>query len=122
MVEEGLTMTTKTAEYARSTAGAQEWEPFVVGGVALGEVHWVRTEGAEGATLYVGLWRSEPQSFPYPFNADETIHALEGELVIDLENGEQVTLRAGDIASFTKGTKSTWTVTEPFKKLFVISG
>src|SRR5215471_7481620 len=99
-------MTTKTAEYARSTATAQEWEPFIVGGVALGEVHWIRTQGADESTLYVGLWRAEPQSFEYPFNADETIHALDGELVIDLESGEQVTLRAGDIASFTKGTKS----------------
>jgi uncharacterized cupin superfamily protein len=33
-----------------------------------------------------------------------------------------VTLRPGDIASFTKGSKSRWTVTEPFMKLFVISG
>lgn len=115
-------MTTQTAEYAMSLATAEEWEPFVVGGEALGEVHWVRTEGAEGATLAVGLWRCDPQSFPYPFSADETIHALEGELVIDLESGDKVTLRAGDIASFTKGTMSTWTVTQPFKKLFVISG
>jgi hypothetical protein len=116
-------MTTQTSEYARSVITAQEWEPFVVGGVAIGEVHWIRTEGAEGATLNVGLWRSEPQSFAYPFNADETIHALEGELIIDLvESGEKVMLKAGDVASFTKGTKSTWTVAEPFKKLFVISG
>lgn len=116
-------MTTQTPEYARSVITAKEWEPFVVGGVAIGEVHWIRTEGAEGATLNVGLWRSEPQTFPYPFNADETIHALEGELIIDLvESGEKVTLKPGDVASFTKGTKSTWTVAEPFKKLFVISG
>jgi uncharacterized cupin superfamily protein len=115
-------MTTKTTEYARSVITAQDWEPFIVAGEAIGEVHWIRTEGSEGATLAVGLWRSEPQSFPYPFNADETIHALDGELVIDLESGEQVTLRPGDVASFTKGTKSTWTVIEPFKKLFVISG
>ncbi|MEJ2865600.1 cupin domain-containing protein [Actinomycetospora flava] len=116
-------MATTTSEYTRSVADATEWEPFMAGGEAVGEVHWIRTEGAEGATLNVGLWRSEPQSFPYPFTADETIHALEGELVVDLvESGEQVVLRRGDIASFTKGTKSTWTVTEPFKKFFVISG
>jgi uncharacterized protein len=116
-------MADETTEYARSTTTAQEWEPFMAGGEAVGEVHWIRTEGAEGATLNVGLWRSGPQSFPYPFTADETIHALEGELVVDLvESGEQVVLRPGDIASFTKGTKSTWTATEPFKKLFVISG
>jgi hypothetical protein len=115
-------MTTKTAEYAKSDAATEDYEPFMVGGEAIGEVHWIRTEGAEDATLAVGLWRSEPQSFPYPFNADETIHALKGELVVDLESGEKVTLRPGDVASFTKGTKSTWTVTQPFAKLFVISG
>lgn len=114
---------TQTPHYARSAVTAEEWEPFVVGGEAVGEVHWIRTEGAEGATLNVGLWRSEPQSFPYPFTADETIHALEGELVIDMvETGEKVVLKPGDVASFTKGTRSTWTVTSPFKKLFVISG
>lgn len=116
-------MTTQTPAYALSVVTAEEWEPFVVGGEAIGEVHWIRTEGAEGATLNVGLWRSDPRSFPYPFNADETIHVLEGELVIDLvESGEKVVLQPGDVASFTKGTKSTWTVTSPFKKLFVISG
>jgi uncharacterized cupin superfamily protein len=113
---------TTTPEYSQSVADASAYEPFIVGGEAVGEVHWIRTEGAEGATLAVGLWRSEPASFPYPFNADETIHALEGELVIDLESGEKVVLGPGDIASFTKGTNSTWTVTAPFKKLFVISG
>lgn len=115
-------MTMTTLEYALCDVQADEYEPFLVDGEAVGEVHWVRTRGAEDATLQVGLWRSGPQSFPYPFGADETIHALEGELVIDLAGGEQVVLRPGDIASFTKGTQSTWTITEPFKKLFVISG
>jgi uncharacterized cupin superfamily protein len=115
-------VTTTTNEYVLSTAAAEEWEPFLVDGVAYGEVHWLRKQGAEGRTLLAGLWRSEPQQFPYPFTADETIHALSGELVIDLDSGERVTLRKGDIASFTKGANSTWTVTEPFKKLFVING
>lgn len=115
-------MAVTTAEYASSTVDATEWEPFIVGGDAVGEVHWIRTEGAEGATLSVGLWRSDEQSFPYPFNADETIHALDGELLIELESGEKVTLTNGDVASFTKGTMSTWTVVSPFKKLFIISG
>jgi len=115
-------MTVKTQEYAMSSTEASEWEPFMVDGTAIGEVHWVRSEGAEGAALAVGLWRSEPQSFPYPFGADETIHALDGELLIELDSGESVTLKPGDIASFTKGTMSTWTVVTPFKKLFVISG
>ncbi|MDQ4092445.1 MAG: cupin domain-containing protein [Actinomycetota bacterium] len=115
-------MTTKSAEYVLSATSTDDYKPFIVGGEAIGEVHRIRTEGSEGATLAVGLWRSEPQSFPYPFNSDETIHALEGELVVDLDSGQMVTLRAGDIASFAKDTKSMWIVTQPFKKLFVIGG
>ena len=119
-----MTATTKitTSEYAASSIDATEWEPFMVGDTAIGEVHWIRSEGAEGMALAVGLWRSETQSFPYPFNADETIHALDGELLIELESGEKVTLTPGDVVSFTKGTMSTWTVVSPFKKLFIISG
>lgn len=115
-------MTTSATAYHLSDVSAAAWEPFMVGDTAIGEVVWIRTEGAEGSTLAVGLWKSDPQSFPYPFATDETIHALEGELVITLEDGETVTLRPGDIASFVKGTQSTWEVTEPFKKLFIVSG
>ncbi|OZC63704.1 hypothetical protein CH306_26070 [Rhodococcus sp. 15-725-2-2b] len=94
----------------------------MVGDKAVGEVHWVRTTAAdEGKTLFIGLWRSDEQTFPYPFNQDETIHVLEGELLVEYPSGEKVTFVAGDIASFTKGTTTTWTVVKPFKKLFVIS-
>ena len=104
-----------------STVDATHYEPFMVGDTAVGEVHWIRNGGADGTTLAVGLWRCEPSDFPYPFATDETIHALEGALDIKLESGELVTLRPGDVASFVKGTRSHWTVREPFKKLFVVS-
>lgn len=113
---------TSTASYHTSNADVQDYEPFIVGGQALGEVHWIRDEGSDGATLLVGMWKCEPSSFAYPFGNDETIYALDGELEIVLTSGETVTLRAGDIASFKKGTESTWTVKSAFKKLFVISG
>lgn len=115
--------TTTAAPYKTSTVGAEEYVPFIVDGAAVGEVHWIRNEAA-GAndTLLVGLWRSEPTTVPYFFGEDETIHALEGELQITLDSGEVITLTPGDIASFDKGTTSTWTVVSPFKKLFVISG
>ena len=115
--------TTTAAAYKASTIDAEDYGPFMVDGTAVGEVHWIRNEAA-GAndTLLVGLWRSEPTTVPYFFGEDETIHALEGELQITLESGEVVTLTPGDIASFDKGTKSTWTIMSSFKKLFIISG
>lgn len=111
-----------TATHHASTVDAADYEPFIVGDQAIGEVHWIRNGGADGTTLAVGLWRCEPRSFPYPFAVDETIHALGGVLDIELADGTLITLRAGDIVSFAKGTESTWTVRERFSKLFVASG
>jgi uncharacterized cupin superfamily protein len=108
--------------YSMSTIDAIEYEPFLVEGAPFGEVHWIRTTGVGGTVLFVGLWRAEPMVTPYVFGEDETIHALEGELKIDIADGETVVLTAGDVASFAKGTVSTWTIVKPFKKLFVISG
>lgn len=113
---------TTTVAFDASSADAEAYEPFLVDGTAVGEVHWIRKEGSEGRTLFVGLWRHTPSTFPYNFGEDETIYALEGALEVAIDGGETVTLRAGDIYSFAKGTTSTWTVVEPFKKLFVISG
>lgn len=117
-----MTETTTTA-YVRSDVDATVWEPFIVGDKAVGEVHWIRTEAAEAdRVLFVGLWRSEPQTFPYPFAQDETIQVVEGELLVEYPSGEKLTFLPGDVASFTKGTETTWTVVKSFKKLFVISG
>lgn len=112
----------KADEYFRSSTTTETYEPFIVNGTAVGEVHWIRQTAVGGNTLLAGLWRAEPLTTPYFFGEDEVIHALEGELEIVLETGESVTLTAGDIASFSKGTNSVWTVKSSFKKLFVISG
>jgi uncharacterized protein len=42
-------------------------------------------------------------------------------VAIDLATGEHIELKAGDIASFPKGTQSVWTFSEPFKKFTVSS-
>ena len=118
-----MTQNNTATSYSASTVDAEVYEPFMVDGTAVGQVHWIRDKSAgANSVLLVGLWKSEPAAFPYFFGDDETIHALEGELTIELESGETVTLKPGDVASFAKGTKSTWTVVSSFKKLFIISG
>jgi hypothetical protein len=115
-------MTTAPLTHHAASVDTTDYEPFLLGDEAIGEVSWIRNGGSEGTILAVGLWRCEPRSFPYPFGADETIHALDGVLDITLADSTVVTLEKGDIASFAKGTDSTWTVREPFLKLFVVSG
>jgi len=105
-----------------STITATSYEPFMVEGEHVGEVHWLRVGSGGEGQLYAGLWTCEPRDIPYTFPGDETFQVLEGEVHIELEDGESVDLKPGDIVSFTKGQKAHWTITKPFKKFFVVSG
>lgn len=115
-------MTADKSRYSRSDIHVDAYEPFLVGGTQCGEVHWLRKEGSGGSTLATGLWRSQARAFDYPFGEDETIHVLAGQLTVQLDTGEPLVLSPGDVASFAKGTQSRWTVTDGFKKFFVVSG
>jgi uncharacterized cupin superfamily protein len=105
-----------------SNVGTQDFEPYEQETLTLGDVHWLRIGSGGDGELYTGLWRHGPADFSYVFPGDETFHVLEGEVTIDVEGAESVTLRPGDIASYAKGQSSTWHITQPFKKFFVISG
>ncbi len=109
------------SKHIKSSLSTTEYEPFMVGDKQAGEVHWLTTQNSSGAPTYSGLWRCEPMTFEYEFPGDEIFHIIEGTLKIDLEDGSSVTVSEGDIISFDKGVKSTWTVQSSFKKFFVIS-
>lgn len=120
-------MTTTRLTVARSTVDAETYEPFhgfdaVLEGDPAAAVSWLRTTSAGDGVLYTGLFVAHPSRFRYTFAADESFHVLAGQVSIELDDGETVHLHQGDIASFPKGAGSTWTVTEPLKKFFVISG
>ena len=105
-----------------SRVDVQNFEPFMVEGKPFGEVHWLRQGSSGAGLLLTGLWTHEPATFPYTFPADETFHLLEGKVCITVEGLAPVNLAPGDIVSFRKGQISTWTISEPLKKFFVISG
>jgi|SRR5689334_4981643 uncharacterized cupin superfamily protein len=110
------------ADVQKSSISAENYEPFMYEGKELGEVSWLRTESGGEGMLFAGLWRTEPVTVDYTFEGDETFHVLKGRVTIDVEGQSPVELGVGDIASYRKGTKSIWRVTEPFQKFFVISG
>ena len=76
---------------------------------------------------FIGLHKqtqmvSQPiQAFEYEFPGDEIFQILQGNLQVAISDGDIVDLREGDIVSFNKGLKSTWTIQSSFKKFFVIS-
>jgi uncharacterized cupin superfamily protein len=103
---------------------SDDYEPLIIDGEPIGEVHWLRAEGSDGNPHEACLWRtSAPATYDYLFTGDESFLVLDGTASIELvETGETVELKAGDLASFDKGTRSVWKFTEPFKKFTVITG
>jgi uncharacterized cupin superfamily protein len=81
--------------------------------------------------LQVGFWevtRAEAVALqgddpaPSSFAGDETLMVLEGEVEIEIESGERLTFRAGDVASFRKNTKARWRFqSDKFKEFFIYS-
>lgn len=97
------------------------FEPF-----ELGTVQWLRRPGDNGnEALSAGIWKVTPEQAPEPFdlpiNEDETIYIVSGHLHIEVLDGDSFDLKAGSMASFSKGAKTRWTVVEPTVEFFVYS-
>ncbi len=103
---------------------ADDWEPMELPTGTVGEVHSLRSDDGE-RPYEAGLWRvtgALPAPFAYDFGENETIHVLEGAVVIEVDAGPVLELGPGDIASFAAGSRAVWRITRtPFKELFVLS-
>ena len=106
------------------------WGPFdyvepETGPQTYGEIILFRAGGSGQGTLLVGLWRvTEPSTSPMYTSqlGDETFLVLEGEVSIDvLDTGEKLEFGPGQVGSWSKGTRTVWTIKSPFKKLFVVA-
>ena len=105
-------------------ADADDWGPSIAVGIPVGaERIALRSRGSTGV-LKAGVFRvTEPTpapAEPYVIPGDETFIVLEGEVEIECE-GETIRLKAGDMASFTTGQVTKWTIVKPFKKFFVVT-
>jgi uncharacterized cupin superfamily protein len=109
--------------YAVEAVDVGTYEPDMVDGTQVGECHQIESGGSGASKLDVSLWRSGPATYDYDFEGDEAFHVIEGAATVEIpDTGETIELRPGDVAHFRAGTKSVWTITEPFKKFVVISG
>ena len=107
--------------YVIDRVDAEGYEPDIVDGIQVGESHGLEPEAATVNELDVSLWRSDPATYDYLFETDEAFHVIEGEATIELpETDERIELKVGDIAYFRAGTRSVWTITQPFKKFVVM--
>jgi uncharacterized protein len=115
-------MESTTAIYGVDRVDAKGFEPEMIDGAQVGEVHQIEPSGGSASRLDVSLWRSDPGTYDYLFAGDEAFHVVEGAATVELtDSGETIELKPGDLAYFSAGTRSVWTITEPFKKFVVIS-
>jgi uncharacterized cupin superfamily protein len=108
----------------RTRIGAERWEPCVTSdGRTIGEAEWLRRRTEPGASHTAMLWRCDPMTFEYNFPGDESFIVMAGAVRIEFTDGSaKLELRAGDVASVPKGTRSVWTVLEAIEKFTVVSG
>ena len=105
------------ADYVVDRVDAEGYRANIMHGTQVGEFHQIEPAGPSPDKLDVGLWRSNPATYDYLFENDEAFHVVEGAVTVELpDTGETVELRAGDVAYFSAGTRSIWTITEPFKR------
>lgn len=98
----------------RSNVDTDAFEPDDETG---GLVHVLRLDD----DVQAGLWYAPDGLDPFPVDLDhhETVVVLEGSVEIEIEDGPTFELRAGDIASFREGTRSTWRPQPGFKEVWV---
>lgn len=63
-------------------------------------------------------WECEPSSFPWEYGDRETAFVFEGKVTVKTPDGEAVEIEGGDLVTFPKGLKCTWTVHEKIRKVY----
>jgi len=62
------------------------------------------------------IWEKEISRFDWRYDSTEECYLLEGEVVVETEDGEQVKFGKGDFVTFPKGLSCIWDVKVPVKK------
>jgi uncharacterized cupin superfamily protein len=63
-------------------------------------------------------WECEPSQFPWEYDDRETAYVFEGKVTVQTEDGDKVEIEPGDLVTFPKGLKCTWTVHEKIRKVY----
>ncbi len=66
-------------------------------------------------------WGCEVSIFDWEYPAKERAYILEGKVVVKTDV-EEVVIQKGDLVTFPKGLKCTWTVSEPIRKVYSFIG
>ncbi|MFC1829134.1 cupin domain-containing protein [Thermodesulfobacteriota bacterium] len=62
------------------------------------------------------IWEKEVSRFDWHYSDTEDCYLLEGEVVVETEDGEKVNFGKGDFVTFPKGLSCVWDIKTPVKK------
>lgn len=62
------------------------------------------------------IWEKKISRFDWRYDSTEECYLIEGEVVVETEDGEQVKFGKGDFVTFPKGLSCIWDVKVPVKK------
>lgn len=94
--------------------------PIPVGSVvsgnpeASGKLLWQSDDKRTGN----GIWACKVGIYNWDYTWDETIYIIEGEVTITDRHNKSIVCGAGDLFFIPIGTKTTWNITKPIRKVF----
>jgi uncharacterized cupin superfamily protein len=62
------------------------------------------------------IWIKEASEFPWTYDEKETCYFLEGDVIVQPDNGSQVQIGKGDLVRFSEGMSCIWKIRKNVKK------
>ncbi len=62
------------------------------------------------------VWEKGESRFPWTYGEKEVCYLLEGRVTVEPENGDPVTIEAGQLVTFPAGMSCTWDIHEGVRK------
>lgn len=75
-----------------------------------------RNELEEMGVFSWPIWEKGPSSFPWSYGEQEVCYLLEGQATVTPDDGEPVTIEAGELVAFPQGMTCTWEIHETVRK------
>ncbi len=75
-----------------------------------------KKEIEEQGILEWPIWEKEISRFDWHYDSIEECYLLEGEVVVETEEGEKVEFGKGDFVTFPEGLSCIWDIKKPVRK------
>ena len=62
------------------------------------------------------IWEKEVSRFDWHYDQIEECYLLEGNVIVETDDGNKIEFGKGDFVTFPKGLSCTWDIKEPVKK------